>query len=76
MTRIVVSAHFSYAIESEDLASWKEAGGPKTDEDAVSAEFQRANHAGPDYDPAYFAKLEALLEEGFGDLGELKPTST
>ncbi|MDP9838240.1 hypothetical protein J2T09_003007 [Neorhizobium huautlense] len=76
MTRIVVSAHFSYAIESEDLASWMDAGGQTTEEDSVPAEFQRANRAGPDYDPAYFEKLDALVQEGFGDLGELKPIST
>ena len=42
------------------------------DEDFVSADVQRANSFGPDYDPAYFAKLDALIEEHYGPIVDYK----
>ena len=42
------------------------------DEDFVSAQFQHANSMGPDYDPAYFTKLDALIEENYGSIVDYK----
>lgn len=40
------------------------------DEDLISSERQKAEGIGPDYDPTYFDRLDAWLEECFGPLGE------
>ncbi len=36
---------------------------------APSVEWRDDNNAGPDYDPHYFDKLEALFEKELGPLG-------
>lgn len=50
------------------MASPKIARGP--DEDFVSIEYQRKNSVGPDFDPKYFDKLDALIEENYGPIVE------
>jgi hypothetical protein len=42
------------------------------DEDWISSEEQRRLGIGPDFDPDYFKKLDALIEASFGPLGEFQ----
>jgi hypothetical protein len=43
-------------------------GPMSSDEDGIPVEQQRAEMLGPDFDPDYFAKLDALIEASFGPL--------
>lgn len=64
--------------ESSDREASAGADAPKVrnahgqDEDFVSVEYQRKHRVGPDYDPKYFDKLDALIEENYGPLGEFR----
>lgn len=40
------------------------------DEDFISVERQREDKVGPDYDPNYFEKLDALIEENYGPVAK------
>jgi hypothetical protein len=73
MAQVMVSAQFSYSISSEDLYSWNETTTEVASAAPYSAEWQRENNCGPDYDPDYFDKLEAYFEDEFGPLGEFVP---
>jgi hypothetical protein len=46
------------------------------DDDFISVERQRAEKLGPDYDPHYFEKLDAWIEEQLGPLGEFEPVDS
>ncbi|NKL24784.1 hypothetical protein [Rhizobium leguminosarum] len=73
MAQRKIDTRFSYTSSLgafRGMVSSKIARGP--DEDFVSTEYQRKNRIGPDYDPSYFDKLDALIEENYGPIVEYK----
>ncbi|MGO4439377.1 hypothetical protein [Rhizobium sp. RAF56] len=75
MAQRKIATYLSYgsyrdATEAFGVAKVRSERGP--DEDLFSLEYQRKHQVGPDYDPNYFEKLQTLIEENYGPLGEFR----
>ena len=52
---------------------WNTSIAEPEDDDFISVENQKAMIIGPDYDPDYSTKLNKLIEDAFGPLGDFVP---
>jgi len=70
MAQRKIDTRFSHTSSVSTLrgmgSSTRVARGP--DQDFVSSKYQRNACVGPDYDPNYFDKLDAMIEENYGQI--------